>query len=102
MGPAFYIMAILGCGEADTQCQPVATVPARYESAAACNAATEDAIAEHGGDALYPVVVAQCRKAGEPAAQQIWADEVNLPEADAPGRRSNERVILAQRRTDRG
>ncbi len=101
MGPAFYIMAILGCGEADTQCEPVATVPARYESAAECNAATEDAIGQHAGDALYPVVVAQCRKAGEPAAQQIWADEVDLPDADTPRNRGKGRVILA-RRTDRG
>ncbi len=100
MGPAFYIMAILGCGEAEAPCQTVATVPARYESQAACNAATEDALAEHAGDALYPVVVAQCRNAAEPAAQQIWTDEVKLPDAeDRPERRrAADRPIRMARR----
>jgi hypothetical protein len=93
MSAAFYIIAILGCGEADAACETVATVPARYESQDACNAASEDALAQHGSDVLFPVVIAQCRKAGEPAAQQIWADEVDLPKADAP--RSRNRVIFA-------
>lgn len=78
MGAAFYIMAILGCGEAEAQCETVATVPARYESADACNAATQSAIEEHS-DALFPVVVAQCRPANQPSAQQVWADEVKRP-----------------------
>ena len=81
MGPAFYIMAILGCGEAEAQCETVATVAARYESAEACNAATQSAVEEHG-DALYPVVVAQCRPANQPAAQQVWADEIERPGAE--------------------
>ena len=40
MGPAFYVMAILGCGEADTACQQVGVTQAQYESADACTAAT--------------------------------------------------------------
>jgi hypothetical protein len=88
-------MAILGCGEADTACEAVATVPVRYESQEACNAATEDALAQHGGDLMFPVVIAQCRKAAEPAAQQIWADEVDLPEADSGREGRRNRVILA-------
>ncbi len=95
MGPAAYIMAILGCGEADVACQQVATVPAQYESQEACNAATEDALATHGGDVLFPVVIAQCRKASEPAAQQIWADEVELPNAETPRGNQRQRLILA-------
>ena len=59
MGPAFYVMAILGCGEADTACQQVGVTQAQYESADACTAATADAVGRHG-DLLYPVVVAQC------------------------------------------
>ncbi len=97
MGPAFYIMAIMGCGEADAPCQTVATVPARYESSAECNAATEDAIATHGSDALFPVVVAQCRKAGEPAAQQMWADEVKLPNAEGGREPQQRRAVYASR-----
>lgn len=78
MGPAFYVMAILGCGEAETACEPVANVATRYESADACNAATTSVIEQHG-DALYPVVVAQCRPARAAISQQVWADEVKLP-----------------------
>jgi hypothetical protein len=80
MGPVIYVMAILGCGEAADACEPVATLPVRYESAAQCNAATEDAIQQHS-DVLFPVVVAECRKAGTQISQKIWADEVKLPDA---------------------
>lgn len=80
MGPAIYVMAILGCGEATDVCEPVATLPARYESAEACNSATVDAIQRHS-EALYPVVVAECRAAGAPVAK-VWADEVRLPAPD--------------------
>lgn len=99
MGAAFYIMAILGCGEAEAQCETVATVAARYESADACNAATQSAIEEHS-DALFPVVVAQCRPANQPIAQQVWADEVKRPGAeDRPQiqRASHTPVRLASR-----
>ena len=84
MGPAFFIMAILGCGEADSACEPVATVATRYESAAQCNAATEAEIAQHS-DVLFPVVVAQCRPAAQPTAQKVFADEVKRP-GDEDGR----------------
>ena len=84
MGPAFYVMAILGCGEAETACQPVANVATQYQSAEACNAATTAAIEKHS-DALYPVVVAQCRKAAS-GAQQVFSDEVKLPEPQQPAR----------------
>jgi hypothetical protein len=80
MGPAFYVMAILGCGEATDVCEPVTTLPARYESVEACNAATASMIERHS-EALYPVVVAECRRAGTSVAK-IWADEVKLPAAD--------------------
>lgn len=80
MGPAVYVMAILGCGEADVPCEPVATLPTHYASQAECDNATEEAIQRHSG-ALYPVVVAQCRPGGREVVQKVWADEVKLPEA---------------------
>jgi hypothetical protein len=80
MGPAFYVMAILGCGEAETACEPVANVAAQYRSAEECNAATGAAIEKHL-DALYPVVVAQCRKAADPS-QRVFSDEIKLPAAN--------------------
>jgi hypothetical protein len=84
MGPAFYVMAILGCGEAETACEPVANVATQYQSAEACNAATTAVIEKHS-DALYPVVVAQCRKAAS-GAQQVFSDEIKLPDAQQPAR----------------
>ena len=81
MGPAIYVMAILGCGEASDVCEPVALAPVRYESVEACNSATAAMIERHS-DALYPVVVAECRAAGTPVAK-VWADEVKLPAPDA-------------------
>ena len=82
MSAAFYIMAILGCGEAEAACEPVATVATRYESADECNAATEAEISRRS-DVLFPVVVAQCRAANQPAAvQKLYADEVARPGAD--------------------
>ena len=96
MGPAVYVMAILGCGEATEVCEPVATVPARYESAVECNAATEDAIQRHSA-ALYPVIVAECREAGTAITQKIWADEVKLPEAPQTGPRIQRAAYKPQR-----
>lgn len=81
MGPAFYVMAILGCGEADAACEPVANVATQYQSAEACNAATTSMIQTHM-DALFPVVVAQCRPANLSISQKVWPDEVKLPAAD--------------------
>ena len=99
MGPAFYIMAILGCGEADAACEPVATVATRYESAAECNAATEAEIARHS-DVLFPVVVAQCRSAARPTAQTVFADDVKRPgdeEGQKVRRASYPQLRLARR-----
>ena len=78
MGPGYYILAILGCGEGETQCQQVAVAQSSYQSQADCNAASGDALMRHT-DAEFPVVVAQCRRADSPAAAQVWADEVKLP-----------------------
>lgn len=78
MGPAGYLLAILGCGEGEATCQQVAVQPARYESRAACMAATEAALAD--AEAPYPVIVADCRAAGTQTAS-VRANEVRLPEA---------------------
>lgn len=77
MGPASFVLAILGCGEGQANCQPVGIAPARYESRAACLAATEDALAR--ADVAYPVLVADCRAAGVQAAS-VRANEVRLPD----------------------
>lgn len=79
MGPAFYVMAILGCGEADAACEPVGVTEQMYESIEACTEATPDAV-NHHSDLAYPVVVAQCQKGDQAVSYKILPDEVDLPE----------------------
>ncbi len=87
MGPAFYVLAILGCGEADAACEQVAVAPAQYQSLDECNRATDDAVTQHQ-DALYPVVVAQCRRADAQTAEKLTPAQIDLPE---PSRRPDVR-----------
>ncbi len=85
MGPAIFIIAILGCGEGDTACQQVATVDAHYSNVAECTAATPAAI-EANADIAFPVVVAQCQRADGGSAEKVNPREIRLPEAQAPVR----------------
>ena len=81
MGPALFVIAILGCGEGDAPCEQVRRLDTPYQSQASCMAATEAAmIANSGAD--YPVVVAQCVAAGSNLSAPRPA-EVMLPQ---PGR----------------
>jgi hypothetical protein len=82
MGPAAFIIAIFGCGEGDSPCQPVRRLDPAYASEAACADATEAALIRHG-DADYPVVVARCVPAGAVSAP-LRADEVRLPDPARP------------------
>lgn len=97
MGPAGFLLAILGCGESEAQCQQVQCqqvqlAPVRYETQAACLAASDAQLARHT-DLAFPVVVAECRAAGVQAAV-LRADEVQLPEP----RPVRGRVQVASRR----
>ncbi len=73
MGPGFYVIAILGCADGSTACAPVATLPARYESRDACQAATAAAL-DANGEFDFPTLLAQCRPARAPAAEQAPRD----------------------------
>jgi hypothetical protein len=77
MGPGIFLIAILGCGEGDTPCQTLRTLDARYETRAACVAATEAVLAGNA-DADAPVIVAQCVAAGTDA--RLRSGEVKRPE----------------------
>ena len=81
MGPGTFLIAILGCGEGDAPCQQVKTLEARYESQAACTAATEAALTQNT-DIDYPVVAAECVAAGA-RPNPPKADQVLIP---GPGR----------------
>jgi hypothetical protein len=76
MGAGIFLMAIMGCGEADAPCQQVRVLETRYESQAACTAATEAAVMRFT-DLDFPVVVAQCHAAG--SKRQVRANEVRRP-----------------------
>ena len=67
MGAGYFIIAILGCSDGSAACTPVATVPARYENQAACNAATHQALISNS-DFDYPTLVAECRSVSVPAS----------------------------------
>lgn len=69
MGPGIFVIAILGCADGSAQCQPVATLPTRYESKSTCAAATSAAlIASTRFD--YPELEAECRSVnGAPSAE---------------------------------
>ena len=78
MGPGTFLIAILGCGEAEAPCAQVRTLETRYESRAACTAATDAAVLGNS-DVDYPVVVAQCVAAG--TAPAVKAHKVSRPGA---------------------
>lgn len=61
MHDALIIMAILGCGDAGSQCQTVQRVEVPFETLAACRAASP-AVLEKLTDLAYPVIVANCAK----------------------------------------
>ena len=67
MGPATFIIAILGCADGGASCAPVATVPIHYASEAACSAAAGEALLRNS-DLDFPTLVAECRPAAAPAA----------------------------------
>ena len=98
MGPAFYVMAILGCGEADAACQQVGLAESRYESLAECNAATADAVTRNI-NLSFPVVAAQCRRADADIAEKLMPSDIDLPAPDsARGTKRIQRADLQARK----
>ena len=61
MKEALIVMAILGCGDDNSQCQTVQRIDAPFETVAACRAASA-AVLERLTDLSYPVIVANCEK----------------------------------------
>ena len=70
MGPAYFVIAILGCADGGTSCTPVATLQTRYESAVACSAATTEAL-EANSNFDFPTLLARCRRGAVPASLQV-------------------------------
>jgi hypothetical protein len=60
MEPAFFVLAILGCGDAGNMCSEARVMPARYTSIQACQAAAP-AMLERNTDLDFPSLSAACR-----------------------------------------
>jgi hypothetical protein len=87
MGPGIFLIAIMGCGEGDAPCRQVRMLEARYESQAACTAATEAALTQNT-DVDYPVIAAECVAAGA-RPRPPKADQVQRPGPDRADLRSS-------------
>jgi len=68
MGPAYFVIAILGCADGGSACTPVANLPARYETEEQCAAAAGAALIENS-NFDYPTLLARCRPAAEKSAE---------------------------------
>lgn len=60
MGPAYFVIAILGCADGGTSCTTVATLETHYSSEAECTAATAGALVDNS-EFEFPTLVASCR-----------------------------------------
>ena len=67
MGPVFYVMAILGCGDAGTACDEARIATPVYASESACQADAGNVLMGNT-DIDYPVLKVDCRKSRTPAA----------------------------------
>lgn len=60
MEPVFFVLAIMGCGDASAQCAEARVEPARYATIQQCQAAMPAALGR-STDLSYPVISAACR-----------------------------------------
>jgi len=72
MGPGYFVIAIMGCADGAADCMPVATMPTRYESQAACAAAAPETLAANASFD-FPSLLAECRSVRRPAS--VTSDE---------------------------
>ena len=75
MEPTFFIIAILGCADAATDCRDVATVPSAFRDRVSCIAAQEKALDDNAG-LDFPTIVAQCRPADRMTVRRL---QISIP-----------------------
>lgn len=63
MEPLYYVIAIMGCGDAGAVCEQARVEPARYRSAVECRAAMPEALAR-STDLSFPELTAACQQQG--------------------------------------
>jgi hypothetical protein len=68
MEPVFYVMAILGCGDFNDQCQQARIEQTRYTSVAQCQAAMAEILPRHA-DLSFPTIAATCQRQGQQMAR---------------------------------
>ena len=68
MGPAYFVIAILGCADGSQACNRVATMPAQYADQKSCALGVPKALAA-STDLDFPTLVAECQPvSARPAA----------------------------------
>jgi hypothetical protein len=78
MGPAYFIIAIMGCSDAGLECRTAATPPARYGSEQSCRAARGDALMANT-DLDFPTLLARC----VPGRHKASVSEPEPPRGDS-------------------
>lgn len=67
MGPAYFVIAILGCGDDAVGCKTVATPAAHYASEQSCLAARDEVLMANS-DLDFPSLMATCLPASRKAS----------------------------------
>lgn len=83
MGPAAFVIAIMGCADGGSACTAIETLPAEYRNESACVAATPAAL-YRGADYDFPTIVAQCQV----RASSVTAVRSKMPRITDGGGRS--------------
>ncbi|GAA0737079.1 hypothetical protein [Sphingomonas japonica] len=68
MEPLYYVMAIMGCADSGAACQEARVEPVRYESAATCRSAMNEALLRNT-DLSFPTISAACQSNTERMAR---------------------------------
>ncbi len=59
MGPSYFVIALLGCGDGAADCRTIAAPAMRYASEQACLAARDDVLVANS-DLDFPTLLAAC------------------------------------------
>lgn len=63
MEPLYFVMAIMGCGDAGAACEQVRVEPVRYRSVLECRAAMPDVLIRNS-DLSFPELTGACQQQG--------------------------------------
>ncbi|HEX6218876.1 MAG TPA: hypothetical protein VFZ35_06340 [Sphingomicrobium sp.] len=78
MGPAYYVIAILGCADGSQACTRVATMPAHYADQQSCAVSAPRAL-EANTDFDFPTLVAECQAVRQRPAADRTGQPTRVP-----------------------